>query len=1326
MKKKKSIEIKDVDAAIFDLDGVITDTASVHARAWKTTFDAFLEARDKDFKPFDIEKDYHEFIDGKPRHEGVKSFLQSRDIELPAGSPKDEGEKDTVHGLGNRKNALYNELLEKEGFTIYKDAVERLKQWKAAGIKTAIVSSSKNCKKVLELAQLEHLFNVRVDGVTSEELNLKGKPEPDIFLEAVKRLHVVPQRAVIFEDAIAGVKAGAQGKFACVVGVERKQRKNMLKQHGATEIITSFREIDILVESLPQQFSWDKITSALEHAPEISNKLASKTLCLFISDEVIDPPEESKHEKDRKLKEVRDVLKTLAHHAIVAIIGEHDLSDLKEKLKLNSLYYAGCKGLDISGPDMKIQLGKEAIPQLDQLQEALKANENGTPAPECSRKRLLLLCRLSEDEKQAAAQKAYCGKLVAQHDRLRLDERNGELFIHPKINWNKAKTLGLLLEEIEPDETDLLPVYLGNEKKDEEVFHFLFKQGLGIKVGDDGLQSFAKYKLSSFDEVSKFLYVLSDIITKEPAYNWKIVYDHYEPKKEALREALCTLGNGYFASRGAAEEMRDDGIHYPGTYLAGGYNRAETIVSGKVIENEDLVNFPNWLSLSFRAEGGDWFSVDEVEILDYQQLLDLRKGVLERRIRFCDGKDRETEIIARRFVSQKNPHLAGICWKLEAKNWSGKVEVRSAIDGSVTNNGVKRYRDLEGRHLNVIETGMEGEQGIYLLAQTRQSRLYVAEAARTIVFRNDRVLSSSRKTHAHKDGVEQIISFELEKLKPVSIEKIVSVFTSRDASISEPVLEVKKLVSLADSFDHLLKESEQRWEELWNRFDMTIDGSIQEQMILRLHIFHLLQTVSLNSIPLDIGVPARGWHGEAYRGHIFWDEIFIFPFINLRQPELSRSLLMYRYRRLEEARSNARQSGYRGAMYPWQSGSNGREESQSIHLNPQSGQWLPDNTFLQRHISADIVFNVMQYYEATADEEFMNYYGAEIVLDVANFFSSLAQWSDDKQRYEICHVAGPDEYHTHYSHSDDPGIDNNAYTNIMASWVLKTATSLLGKLEPSRKKELLISLKISEEDLIRWDKVARELYVPFIGERIINQFEGYEQLQELDWDKYHKKHGQYLRLDRILQAEGDDVNRYKASKQADVLMLFYLFTYPELQEIFDHLNYPFDRDMIYENIAYYEARTSHGSTLSQLVHSWVLARSDRNRSWHSFKKALISDFKDVQGGTTPEGIHLGAMAGTVDLVQRCYGGITVSEGKLLINPLLPENLNEVVLRIQYRANWIDLKINHKKLSVHIVEGWGNKITIGVHGQQHTMKVGDSRTFNLQPHTAGHVSLPLPT
>jgi trehalose/maltose hydrolase-like predicted phosphorylase len=211
---------------------------------------------------------------------------------------------------------------------------------------------------------------------------------------------------------------------------------------------------------------------------------------------------------------------------------------------------------------------------------------------------------------------------------------------------------------------------------------------------------------------------------------WVLTYDGFDPSQEALREALCALGNGRFVTRGAAEEADAGDAHYPGTYIAGGYNRLASEVAGRSVANEDLVNFPNWLPLTFRAEDGDWLDAGKVEILEQQWRLDMREAVLHRRLRVRDAQGRETTVISRRIVSMRCGRLAAIDYRITPENWDGAIRIRSELDGSVTNAGVARYRQLANHHLEVLEAGTAAAEGVFLLVQTRQSRFLVALAAR--------------------------------------------------------------------------------------------------------------------------------------------------------------------------------------------------------------------------------------------------------------------------------------------------------------------------------------------------------------------------------------------------------------------------------------------------------------------------------------------------------------------------------------------------------------------------------------------------------------------
>jgi len=801
-------------------------------------------------------------------------------------------------------------------------------------------------------------------------------------------------------------------------------------------------------------------------------------------------------------------------------------------------------------------------------------------------------------------------------------------------------------------------------------------------------------------------------------HRWQLVYEGFEPGSEALREALCTLGNGYFAARGAACELSADEIHYPGTYLAGGYNRLDTEVAGRIITNEDLVNFPNWLLLSFRIEDEGWFRIQPSNLLNYRQVLDMRAGTLERHMTVRDQQGRETRVYCQRLVHMRDPHLAAIRYQITPLNWSGNITIRACLDGSVINAGVARYGDLNSRHLEVLEQGelgSGGEEGIYLRVRTNQSRLEMAQTARTRLYLDNEPVTVAQPGHFTDAGlVGQDLQCTVEQQRTLSAEKIVTVYTSRDRAISEPLNDARESLAIQGRYEILLKSHAQTWDHIWRQWDIELnEGADSEQQALRLHIFHLLQSVSQNSIDLDVGVTARGLHGEAYRGHVFWDELFIFPCYNFRSPEITRSLLMYRYRRLDAARHYAEANGFRGAMFPWQSGSNGREETQELHLNPRSGHWGLDISRYQRHVNIAIAYNLVRYYTATADHEFMVMHGAEMLLEITRFWASATTFNMDTGRYEIHGVMGPDEYHEKYPDSEMPGLKNNAYTNIMVVWLMEHALSLLEHMESSQQEILKEKLGLNDAELQRWADITRKMTVPFLPNGLIAQFEGYENLLEFDWEGYRERYGNIERLDRILKAEGDSPDRYKLSKQADVLMLFYLMPPRDLRRLVEQLGYKLGDDVTEGHVAYYRERTSHGSTLSKVVHAAVVDRFDRDFAWELFCGVLRSDVDDVQGGTTPEGIHLGAMAGSVDIALRQYAGINMSEAMIGFNPRLPAAVQSMKLRIRHRHQWFNLEIDHQHF--HLTLEGSEPTRVKVLGQVEEIQPNSTREFRLLNH-----------
>ena len=796
--------------------------------------------------------------------------------------------------------------------------------------------------------------------------------------------------------------------------------------------------------------------------------------------------------------------------------------------------------------------------------------------------------------------------------------------------------------------------------------------------------------------------------------NFTLVYDQFIDGQETLREALTSTGNGYFCTRGTAEWQDSDDVHYAGTYAHGCYNRETTILGGRPVLNEDLVNLPNWLVLKLRIEDEEAITFGNVELLDYRHEYDIRNALVSRELRFGDRAGRVSTLRSRRFVSMGHVHQAAIEWTLVAENWSGTVEVVSALDGRVTNANVARYRQLEGRHLDPVSPRTFGPEVIALIARTRQSRLNIAEAARTRVFSGEEAVEVKRSLYQMEDYIQQVLSFQATQGSPIRVEKLVAFYSSHDSAINEPLGAAGKSVSRYPAFDEALARHRAAWEELWQVSDLLVPRDRRVQLLLRLHTAHILQVCSRHTSDLDAGLPARGLNGEAYRGHIFWDELYVHPFLNFRLPEITRELLMYRYRRLGEARAAATEAGYRGAMFPWQSGSDGEEETQTVHLNPLSGRWDPDHSHNQRHVNAAIFYNVWQYYEATGDVDFLREHGAEMMLEIARFWASIAHFNPQRDRYEIHGVMGPDEFHERYPGASEGGLRNNAYTNVMVAWIAEIAQKVLDLLPEGRRVALRTRLELTDDELTRWQEMSRKMYVPFLAEGIISQFEGYEQLEELDWDAYRKRYPNIQRLDRILKAEGDDPDRYKLTKQADAVLLFFLFSNEELRRLFERLGYEYEPGTAQKTVEYYDRRTSHGSTLSFIAHAGVLAAIDPESSWQRFLVALESDVGDVQGGTTKEGIHMGVMSGTLDLVQRSYAGSSVRDGVLFFEPRLNDRLDGLAFSMQFRGMPLQVSFEGSELTVAAdPEGHSRPVRIGVGEEIQKLGPGDRWTFALR-------------
>ena len=506
------IRVKEIDGLLFDLDGVVTKTAAVHAASWKRLFDEYLAERGErngdPFRPFDIDSDYRNYVDGEPRYAGVQHFLESRGIALPYGAPDDDPEQETVCGLGNRKNRYFQEHLRKHGVEVYESSIELIRRARSLGLKTAVVSSSKNCAHVVEAAGITGLFDVRVDGVEIARAGMKGKPAPDVFLRAARLMNTEPTRAAVFEDAISGVKAGRNGGFSVVVGVDRTGHPEVLRENGADIVVSDLADLVLADDFRAGERSGREIPSALEQIAEIKRQLVGKRLAVFLDYDGTLTPIVERPELAVLADDMRSTLKDLARCCTVAIVSGRDLHDVENLVRVDGIFYAGSHGFRISGPGEWKHAsthGIEFVPTLDMAEKELRERIERIPGAIVERKYLSIAVHYrlvsSNDVKTV---EAIVDGVLARHRTLRKSSGKKVFDLQPNIDWNKGKAVLWLLDALGLDPEHVVALYIGDDVTDEDAFRALADRGIGIVVMDRKRPSAARYALENPVEVRHF------------------------------------------------------------------------------------------------------------------------------------------------------------------------------------------------------------------------------------------------------------------------------------------------------------------------------------------------------------------------------------------------------------------------------------------------------------------------------------------------------------------------------------------------------------------------------------------------------------------------------------------------------------------------------------------------------------------------------------------------------------------------------------------------------------------------------------------------------
>ncbi|AHL73842.1 hypothetical protein CH92_01525 [Stutzerimonas stutzeri] len=791
----------------------------------------------------------------------------------------------------------------------------------------------------------------------------------------------------------------------------------------------------------------------------------------------------------------------------------------------------------------------------------------------------------------------------------------------------------------------------------------------------------------------------------EPKTQCQIVFEHYDRGDERRREALLALGNGVLSWRASAPEASiqqhvDESQHYAGFYRAGWYDEAPREVNGDSVQMAALVNLPAPFGLSFALDDGDWFSLDRVDLQRYRQTLSLDTGVLERHFEF-DLAGHRLRLLEGRLVSMATPNLAVLRWELQLPPGL-EVRLRSVLDGGVRNAGVERNRAYEGRRLQHLAFDHDDNGTAALSARLHDHRQRLAMAMQ--------LRSPERQLQWRSTIYEQRLIQDARCAVPddgrLIIEKRVVVLIDEECPVADKDARSEALRQLpGDDYEHLKQASAEAWQTLWQDHALASDDP-ELQRTLHFHAFHLLQTVSPLSVGRDLGFPPRGWM-EGYYGQVFWDELFAYPILATHWPELARSLLDYRYARLDKARERARRVGLRGAMFPWRSARTGEEETPPWQCNPMSGRWMADHTRLQRHIGSAVAYDAWQLYLATADEALLAGQVGELIIEVARFWASLAQFDASRQRYLICGVIGPDEYHNSYPDAAEPGLNNNTYTNLMAAWTLDRARQVLALLSEPDAVALRQRLKVEPDEPEHWQTVAEGLYLPFVDDRLLSQFEGFDKLEapSQEW-----LHGDRPRLDWMLEARHDSCDRYQLTKQADVLMAYHLLPWQTLQQILERLGYPHDSASVRHTVAYHLARITHESSLSKVVCAGALAGIDSEASWSYYQQALATDLGSPGNSGTQEGIHLGAMCGSLDVLQRHYLGVRLELDGLYVFPSPPPQLRQIALTLVFRQARLHLQLADGSLSIRAAHE--NSGSVPLHYAQGSCQLGPGESLEI--------------
>jgi len=751
---------------------------------------------------------------------------------------------------------------------------------------------------------------------------------------------------------------------------------------------------------------------------------------------------------------------------------------------------------------------------------------------------------------------------------------------------------------------------------------------------------------------------------------WNIVEEGFNRESNEIAESIFSIGNGYMGQRANFEEDYS-GKSLQGSYMAGIYYPDKTRVgwwkNGYPEYFAKVLNSTNWIGIGVKIDD-KILDLAECEVKDFKRILNMREGYLYRKLnaKLKDGK--EVKIESKRFVSIVDKEIGVIKYSITPLNFNGEISISPYLDGDVENkdsNYDEKFWDEVSKEVSSGEAS--------LIIKTKKLDFYLCSTMKYDIFKDDTKVDYKADVFEKEKFVGNAVTFDVKESEKLTIAKYVSNVTSRDFKIEELTSVGKSLLERAyrKSFDKLLLEQAAAWEEKWKKSDIIIEGDTAAQQAIRFNIFQLNQTYTGEDDRLNIG--PKGFTGEKYGGSTYWDtEAYCVPFYLATADEsIAKNLLIYRYKQLDKAKENARKLGFKkGALYPMVT-MNGEE----CH-----NEW--EITFEEIHRNGAIAYAIYNYVNYTGDKSYLGEYGLDVLVEISRFWEERVNFSEAKNKYVMLGVTGPNEY--------ENNVNNNWYTNRIACWTMEYTIEVIDYLknnESDRYKELSAKLDIKPEEIEKWKDIIENMYYP-VEEKlaIFLQQDGYmdkEQILVKDLDKENLPLNQKWSWDRIL--------RSCFIKQADVLQGLYF------------LQHKYDLATIERNFDFYEPRTVHESSLSPCIHAILASKlGKKDKAYEMYLRTARLDL-DNYNNDTDDGCHTTSMAGSWMSVVEGFGGIKVLDGKLTVNPSIPEQWKALSFKIVFRGSLLNISITKENI---IISNEGEEANLVVRNKDYIISAGE--------------------